>query len=78
MAKDAYDVDVDAANEHCHGFAGVEGTHGDLFGAEADILSNVPDAGADGVDDVLAFEDAPLCAVVVACNRYLCGGTSTL
>ena len=75
--KDSYDISVDAAKEHCHGSAGAEGACGHFFREEADRLTNSLDAGADCCCDVLAFEDAPLCTVMVACDRNMCRGALT-
>ena len=76
-AKDSYDIAVDATKEHCHGPAGAEGTSGHFLWVEANHSADASDSGADCLGDVLAFEDAPLCAVMVACNR-MCGGASAL
>ena len=77
-AEDVYDVAVNTAKEHRHGSLGAERAREDLLRAEANSSSDALDAGADGVGDVLTFEDAPLCAVVLACNRYLYEGAATL
>ena len=71
-------IAVNAAKEHCHGSAGAEGACGHFLWAESNRSSDTADAAADCVGEVLAFEDAPLCVVVVACNRYLCRGAATL
>ena len=78
LAGDLYDVAVYAAKDHCHGPTGAEGTRGYLLGAEADRLANASNAVADCFGDVMIFDDALLCVVMVASDRNLCGDASTL
>ena len=77
-AKDLYDIAVNATKDHCHSPAGALGTRGYLLQEKVNRPVDGSDAGADCLGDVMAFEDKPLCAIMVACNRNLCGDVLTL